>query len=221
MEITNKGKIIGRLIDDIYISQRKPEHFMRIFQGFGISQTVLDELKSKGCKDVRIVYEGVNGTIIYECSLDKFLTSIKTFVFEEEDLQKFVSISDFIIKSKGGQTKMEENKAITDWREEVSDTAKATLKIQDGETKQVVFMDEGEKRTHADFGDSIVFEVETKEFDEDKIEQVVKKNFYVNPNNYALLKQLKALGKLTGQVVKISRTGSKKSDTRYAVEKVE
>ena len=108
---------------------------------------------------------------------------------------------------------MENQKAIDeDWRENISDISKATLKIQDGETKKVVFLNEGVKRTHSDFGDSIVFEVNCAE------EQF---NFYVNPNNYALLKQLKELGTLTGQVVNISRVGAKKSDTRYTVEKVE
>ena len=108
-----------------------------------------------------------------------------------------------------------------DWRDDVSDTSKATLKIQDGETKEVVFMGEGERRTHVDYGDSIVFEVETKDFNADNIEEVIQKNFYVNPHNYALLKQIKELGKLVGVRVKISRVGAKKSDTRYSVEKVE
>jgi len=114
---------------------------------------------------------------------------------------------------------MEEQKAMDeDWRKNISDTSKATLKIQDGETVEVVFISEGEKRTHSDFGDSIVFEIETKEFDADKIEQLVQKNFYVNPNNFALLKQLKEIGTLTGKKMKISRVGSKKSDTRYTID---
>jgi len=106
-----------------------------------------------------------------------------------------------------------------DWRDNVSDV-KATLKIQDGESVEVLFMNEGKPNHHSDFGESIVFEVNTKEFNEDKVEVVVTKSFYVNPQNFALLKQLKELGSLTGQAVKISRTGSKKSDTRYSVEKI-
>jgi len=98
-----------------------------------------------------------------------------------------------------------------DWRAEVSDSANATLKILDGETKQVVFLSEGEKRTHADFGTSVVFRLEH----EGEI-----MNFYVKENNYSLLKQIKDLGKLTGKICKISREGSKKSDTRYTIEEV-
>ncbi len=107
---------------------------------------------------------------------------------------------------------MEEEQKSIDWRENISDSSKATLKIQDGESSEVVLMSEGEKRTHSDFGDSIVFEVQEAE---------ETKNFYVNPQNYALLRQFKELGKLVGVKVKISRVGSKKSDTRYTVEKVE
>jgi len=106
---------------------------------------------------------------------------------------------------------MEEQNSIADWRGEISDTDSATLKIQDGESVSVAFLNEGEAFTHSEYGKSIVFGV--KKADEDF-------RWYVNPQNFSLLKQIKELGKLTGQVVKITRTGSKKSDTRYTVEKI-
>ena len=105
------------------------------------------------------------------------------------------------------------------WRDDISDTSTATLKIQAGESEEVLFMNEGKLNTHSDFGESIVFEVNIKEV-KDKVEQVVTKNFYVNPKNFSLLKQLKELGTLTGTAVKISRVGEKKSDTRYTIEKI-
>ena len=95
-----------------------------------------------------------------------------------------------------------------DWREEVSDSAGATLKVLDGETKQAVFLDEGTKRASIDYGNSIVFKVE---FEGEEM------NFYVKENNFSLLKQFKELGNLTGKLIAISRTGSKKSDTRYTI----
>jgi len=104
----------------------------------------------------------------------------------------------------------ETNKQISeDWRGDVSDSASATLKILDGETKNVVFLDEGRKNIHPDFGTSIVFKVE---------HESEEMNFYVKENNYSLLKQIKEIGKLTGTPATISRVGSKKSDTRYTVE---
>jgi len=109
---------------------------------------------------------------------------------------------------------MEEQKAINDeedWRAKVSDSSTPVLKVADGETKTFVFLNEGEKRTHSDYGTSIVFQVE---FEKEKM------SFYIRENNYSLLKQVKEIGKLTGTAVKVSRVGSKKSDTRYTIEKV-
>ena len=110
---------------------------------------------------------------------------------------------------------MEEQKSMEDWRDNVSEET-ATLKILDGEQVKVTFLDEGEQYVHQEYGKSIVFNV--KKLAENEADGDYR--FYVNPNNFALLKQLKELGELTGQTVTISRTGSKKSDTRYTVEKV-
>jgi len=107
---------------------------------------------------------------------------------------------------------MEEQKTTEDWRAEVSDSSKDTLKILDGEEKLVLFLDEGTKFTHSEYGTSIVFQVEFKGS---------AMNFYVKENNFALLKQLKDLGKLTGTAAMISRTGSKRTDTRYTVKAAE
>jgi hypothetical protein len=99
-----------------------------------------------------------------------------------------------------------------DWRSDVSDSPGATLKIADGEEKTFVFLNEGKKQTHSDFGTSVVFSVEHEK---------ETKNFYVRENNYSLLGQIKKLGKITGKAVKISRVGEKKSDTRYTLEVIE
>jgi len=107
----------------------------------------------------------------------------------------------------------DEQKQVSEsWREEVSDTPGAILKVADGEEKTFVFLNEGEKRTHPEFGTSVIFQVE---FEEEPMA------FYVRENNFSLLKQIKEIGKLTGTAVKISRIGSKKTDTRYTLEKVE
>ena len=107
----------------------------------------------------------------------------------------------------------ETNKQISeDWRADVSDSASATLKVLDGETKKIVFLDEGRKNMHADFGTSIVFKVEHEK---------EEMNFYVKENNYSLLKQIKDLGDLTGKVAEISRIGEKKSDTRYTITEID
>lgn len=98
-----------------------------------------------------------------------------------------------------------------EWREDVSDSPGATLKIADGEEKTFVFLNEGKKQTHSDYGTSVVFSVEHEK---------ETKNFYVRENNYSLLGQIKKIGKITGKAVKCSRVGEKKSDTRYTIEAV-
>ena len=105
----------------------------------------------------------------------------------------------------------EQQQTAEDWRVDVNES-KAPLKIADGESKTFVFLDEGKSRTHPEYGTSIVFEVGI-----DKEE----KSFYVRENNFSLLKQIKELGKLIGTVVTVSRTGSKKTDTRYSIVKAE
>jgi len=97
-----------------------------------------------------------------------------------------------------------------DWRKDVSDP-KPTLKILDGESKTVKFLSEGTKRTSVDYGTSVVFEVE---------HGGEEMNFYVKENNFSFLKLIKELGSLIGVSANISRKGSKKSDTRYTIEKV-
>jgi len=85
--------MVGRLDGTIYSTERKPEHFMRIFGGFGISQNVLDKLKENGCEIIRLKYYGAK-IYNYSCPLDLFIYSNKTFTFEGNDLQRFVSVND-------------------------------------------------------------------------------------------------------------------------------
>ena len=97
----------------------------------------------------------------------------------------------------------------SNWRDNVSDSASATLKILDGEEKTFEFLNEGSPNVHPDFGSSVVFLVKHK--DEEK-------KWYVKDNNFALLNQIKVLGVLKGKTAKVSRVGSTKSNTRYTLE---
>jgi len=109
---------------------------------------------------------------------------------------------------------MEEQKqADVNWRENISE-AKETLKVEPDTEVVVTFQDEGMVKESLDYGKSVVFGVKTLDNDETKL-------WYVNANNYALLGQIKTLGKLAGVKVKITRKGSKRSDTRYTIEKIE
>ena len=98
-----------------------------------------------------------------------------------------------------------------DWRNEVSEEGSTTLKIADGESKEFKFLTDGEKKDHADYGTSILFKV---------LHEKVEKNFHVRKSNFSFLLEIKKLGDLVNKVVKVSRVGSKKSDTRYSIELV-
>lgn len=108
------------------------------------------------------------------------------------------------------QEEINENQS-ADWRDEVCE-ALDVLKIMDKEVATFVFKDEGTRNLHPDFGASIKF----------KVEHIgEEKTWYVNANNFALQKQIKDLGPLVGMKVSVKRTGDKRSNTRYTIQKVE
>lgn len=108
---------------------------------------------------------------------------------------------------------MENQQAIKDWREDITDP-KDTLKIADGEIVNLIFLDEGTYKPSVDYGDSVRFFVE-------KIGLGSQYYWYVTAKNYYLLNQIKALGKpLSGQTVKVKRTGKTRSETRYQIERI-
>ena len=104
--------------------------------------------------------------------------------------------------------------ANADWRNDVATSNAPTLKIKDKEIARFVFMNEGERKESIDYGSSVAFLVRCDGEDSNKV-------FYVKSNNFAFLKQIKELGdSLRGLHVEVSRTGTKKSDTRYTVKKI-
>lgn len=100
-----------------------------------------------------------------------------------------------------------------DWREGITES-KNTVKIKDGEIVKGYFKDEGTPRQSVDYGNSVAFS-----FQLDNENEV--KTWFVKANNFSLLGQIKQLGKLAGQHVQITRIGSKKSDTRYSIKKID
>lgn len=108
---------------------------------------------------------------------------------------------------------MEQNTQEKDWREDYKEK-RPTLKIEDKEVLTFVFQNNGNKRKHQDFGDSVVFEV----IDE---RDGVERSWYVNASNFDLLNQIKELGDLKDMKVNVSRKGANKSDTRYIIAKSE
>jgi len=108
---------------------------------------------------------------------------------------------------------METQTQVEDWRNELNVTLNPKLKIADGETKTIVFLDEGQRYKHPDYKPSVIFTVQIEG-------QTEKNTWFVNAEAYGVLNQIKNLGKLAGIKVSVKRTGSKKSDTRYEIRKL-
>jgi len=108
---------------------------------------------------------------------------------------------------------MENQSQVEDWREDLSVSLHPKLKIADGETKIFVFKDEGKRYKHPDYKPSITFTIVVEGESEER-------TWFVNAEAYGVLNQVKTLGKLTGVKVSVKRTGSKKSDTRYEINKI-
>ena len=100
-----------------------------------------------------------------------------------------------------------------DWRKGLDISLHTKLKIADGETVKFVFKDEGNNYKHPDYKPSVIFTVIVEG-------EEISRTWFVNKEAYGVLNQIKNLGKLNGLKVSVTRTGSRKSDTRYEVKKV-
>ena len=83
------GKIFR---EKYFVKQVNGKHFMRKYQGFGVSLKVLNELKEKGVKYVLHVYTKVNGGKEHWLStIKQYFESDLKHTFNENDEQRFVS----------------------------------------------------------------------------------------------------------------------------------
>lgn len=87
-----KGKVKGIVEGNWYISKRRPEHFMKKFQGFGVSKQILLQLQEMGIQNIRIIYEGKRGVKVFESTVKAYLESDLIHIDGGKDKQKFLSI---------------------------------------------------------------------------------------------------------------------------------
>ena len=71
------GKYVGKIVNFSYVTDRKPRHFFKIWQGFGISTEILETLKDTFANKVVIRYFGRNFTI-YKSDLKDWLDNDKS-----------------------------------------------------------------------------------------------------------------------------------------------
>jgi len=94
MEETEHGLInYQHNMGTVYVTHRRPEHFFKKFQGFGISYSELEICFSKRVFWIMFIYYGKNGTTI------PYRIKLEDLVYMEEynndgDKQKVVSVRD-------------------------------------------------------------------------------------------------------------------------------
>lgn len=93
-EINVEGKWAGDINGEVYTSVRSLKHYMRKFQGFGISLEIIKDLFSKGVTTIIIVYNGKTGTKYLKSNISQWTSSTKTHNNMGNDLQYFVSECD-------------------------------------------------------------------------------------------------------------------------------
>lgn len=64
-----KNVPVGEMREGIFVKRVNPaKHFMKIYQGYGISQDIFDQLKKDGCKEIRIN----TGDDLYRIKIEDF-----------------------------------------------------------------------------------------------------------------------------------------------------
>ena len=104
-EIKFFGKPVGRVINGVYIVDKTPAHFMRKFNGFGLSSSIIEvDLLPKGVRTIRMIYAGKMGTQVFESDIHQFIESDREWdnVFRDDqgnevhDVQKFVPLEKMV-----------------------------------------------------------------------------------------------------------------------------
>lgn len=65
----------GIIQDGIYKTWRTDKHILRMYNSFGISVSVLNDLRSKNIKSVEIIHKSSMGEKHYEADVSQFLNS--------------------------------------------------------------------------------------------------------------------------------------------------
>lgn len=88
------GKVVGEMRNGIYVKRViRSKHLMKMFQGYGISKSIVVQLAKDGCREIRI---NEDGEILYRIPYDLFVQ--KGIEKNFDDLQVFCSLKYFTSK---------------------------------------------------------------------------------------------------------------------------
>lgn len=92
--ITLFNKPVGHVRGLQFITQRRPEHFFRIFKGFGLSCAILSQLRRRGVREVIFIYTRVDGSqSVYACPLEAFYEGGHRWTDRQADAQLVVPVA--------------------------------------------------------------------------------------------------------------------------------
>lgn len=90
--------------------------------------------------------------------------------------------------------------------------ARPKLKIQDGEQKEVTFLDEGKVIDSLDYGKAILFSVKVE-----GTEMV----WFVSTKKFSILREIAHNKPVTNRIARVTRIGKGKADTRWSIKFLE
>ena len=91
--MTMGDRVTGKLREDgVYISYRTEKHFFRKYNGFGITTSLLMDLRRQGCKQVIIVYQQGSDQILFKAHPDAILEHGQIYHYKGMDWQRILPL---------------------------------------------------------------------------------------------------------------------------------
>ena len=96
-DIRFKNKIIGTLNDGVFRTHRDKRHFFVKFKGFGLSSSIIDELKRRNCRSVLLIYtKSDNSESLYLAPLMRFYEKGEIWKDGEDDWQRILPLTEWV-----------------------------------------------------------------------------------------------------------------------------
>lgn len=83
----------------VYVTHRQPEHFFKLHQSFGISETEVEIMRRHHVRKIRIIYHKKGKVKIYEINYANF-AKLKTYD-NNGDIQIMIPKSELTLKAEG------------------------------------------------------------------------------------------------------------------------
>ncbi|GAG31805.1 unnamed protein product, partial [marine sediment metagenome] len=151
---TSRKVVVGYIDDNIYFTERRANHYFRIFKGFGLSIDVYNQLVRRNIQDIRIIYIDKGDCEILDSELSqwnfksKFDNQLDTGEIDPQYILSKMEMKP--IEMKGGYKTM---KIATSTKEKSTDFEKVHIDedIYEAELKEVKDISDGQ------YGPRVVF----------------------------------------------------------------